>query len=338
MNNQLSGSARVISVCVSAEKAKTLPDNAAKATALEAIVGTLGVCNYFGQVDAVVLPGGFFRLHRAVGSLAPGARRNAVSESPIGELCRSTSVRLNESYPGVVLAIGLDTEPALHAFQGDQIATAWRAGELVGLGCKTFPVGGDTDGIRVKPLRCYAIDYADPFRVVSLANGSRALLCSCYDVFGVRAAAGASRELLQNIRYLSEEDGSDSDPPCPQRRRQLLRGWRDLIQDNAVDVVLATIHEFEAPGRDGYWQRHGIAGASAAIRGLVVGAAHFTASLPVDPHVSPLAACSVPHEHLDQGPRRRAHPLRPIAHDVTRDDRNEATSIVRLFEGLPLNI
>jgi hypothetical protein len=35
---------------------------------------------------------------------------------------------------------------------------------------------------------CYPADFGSPHRIVTLANGSRALLCACYDVFGVAEA------------------------------------------------------------------------------------------------------------------------------------------------------
>jgi hypothetical protein len=69
--------------------------------------------------------------------------------------------------------------------------------------------------------------------------------------------------------------------------------WADLVAARAPDVLLATIHAFERPGLDDYWQRHGIAHASAAHGGaLAVGAAHFLKSLPE--YGSTLAAYGVP--------------------------------------------
>jgi hypothetical protein len=134
------------------------------------------------------------------------------------------------------------------------------------------------------------------------------------------------------VRYL--DDGPNvHDPPSPARRRELLGEWRRLIVGNKVDVALAAIHEFEAPGRDSYWQRHGIAFASAALGGgLALGAAHFRNALP-EAEASTLAAFGVGRRHLTLGAHRTACQHHPIASFIMEGDgREKPAAIARLFE------
>jgi hypothetical protein len=179
------------------------------------------------------------------------------------------------------------------------------------------------------------LDYDNPARVISLQSGSKALLCSCYDAFGVRAKAGGSKDILRAIRYLTDANGQAVDPPTHRQRRVLLRRWSNFIDASGVNVALATTHNFEQPGRDLYWQRHGIASASAAIGGgLVVGAAHYMEALPTDPCRSPLAACAVPQSHIRAGLARQAHPLAPVAAlTITGTLGPIPKALLRLYEG-----
>jgi hypothetical protein len=150
-------------------------------------------------------------------------------------------------------------------------------------------------------------------------------------MFGLQALhPELARKFVPAIRYLN--DGRP-DMQLRHRRQELITAWRHLLRDQQVDVALAAIHRFEAPGLDGYWQRYGIASASAALhRGLAVGAAHFRRALPAI-EASTLAAAGVEPEHLKQGLRRRAHRLLPVAaFALSRDDRFAPTAVVRLIE------
>jgi hypothetical protein len=115
----------------------------------------------------------------------------------------------------------------------------------------------------------------------------------------------------------------------------LVAEWGQLLANQRVDVVLTAIHRFQQPGRDIFWQRHGLATASAALNGgLAVGAAFFTNRLPDGQNrwSSPLAACGVPREHLSQGLFRRARRFEPIAALTINGRRNgKSRALVRLF-------
>jgi hypothetical protein len=326
-------STRVVTVCVLGKSVKRQRHNAPRirwlAIIAEAIAGRID----WVPVHAVLLPGGFFQLPRIIGPLDHAARVAAIDATRIGAACRRASLLLHDRFVGAILVVGLDTVPVSKSFNGDHVAVAWQGGRIVGIGRKAFPVEEDTNGVAVPPIRCHAADYDSPHRVVALANGRRAILCACYDMFGVRAAGGGSRALLRAIRYLDVGDALGA-PPTAARRRDRFDRWCHLLDQSGVDVALAAVHGFDAPGRDGYWQRHGIAEASAALGGgLAIGAAHFRFALPGHADASPLAAAAVPRSHLDDGPTRKSHRLKPIAALILDGAGHDApAALIRLFE------
>src|SRR5918993_1555213 len=326
---------RIASASVFGRPAELVYDSHYRATWLKAMAQAITQCPNWAPLDALLLPGGYFRLEQSNGFLPPEERHHVLNTSFIGKTCRQVSRTLHRTFPGVALVVGIDCEPLSDQFRGDQLTVAWRAGKLVGVGLKVFPSEADTDGKKSPPMRCYALDYDNPARVITLRSGNKALLCSCYDAFGVRAKAGGSKDILRAIRYLTDANGQAVDPPSYRQRRALLNRWSNFIDASGVNVALATTHNFEQPGRDLYWQRHGIASASAAIGGgLVVGAAHYMEALPTDPCRSPLAACAVPKSHIRAGLARQAHPLAPVAAlTLTGTLGPTPKALLRLYEG-----
>jgi hypothetical protein len=64
-------------------------------------------------------------------------------------------------------------------------------------------------------------------------------------------------------------------------RHRCIQQWDLLLRSRRPSVAIAAIHAFDRPGLDGFWQRHGIATASAVLNGgLALGAAHFRDCLP----------------------------------------------------------
>jgi hypothetical protein len=117
-----------------------------------------------------------------------------------------------------------------------------------------------------------------------------------------------------------------------QRRTSLAR-WSALIAANPPDLALCAIHGFKRPGMDGYWQRHGIAGASAALHGIpVIGASHFNKALPRTADRSVLAAAGVPLSHLELGPHRPMHALAPAEGFTLADDDGRPVALLRRFD------
>lgn len=146
---------------------------------------------------------------------------------------------------------------------------------VIGIGQKVWPAEGDTNWDGRPPVVCYPADFSSPHRVVTLANGSRALLCACYDVFGVAEALIGPTARMRYIRYVAADQRYDgAGAGFVAVRRRLVAEWGQLLADQRIDVALAAVHRFQQPGRDIFWQRHGLATASAALGGgLTVGAA-----------------------------------------------------------------
>jgi hypothetical protein len=125
--------------------------------------------------------------------------------------------------------------------------------------------------------------------------------------------------------------------PMAHDRRLYLTNTILLLRRNSVFErqrpahAVCAIHNFDRPGLDGYWQRHGIAAASAALNGgLVVGAAHFESGLPLPTDRSPLAAAGLKPSYLRLGQRRPLIGLAPSQAMVVKA--GPLSSLVRLFE------
>jgi hypothetical protein len=258
------------------------------------------------HLDAIVFPGGYLRLNEDIGAL-PHAQR--VSRLGGFEECLRRAVASIRRSLGVKIVTGIDG-PGLR----DQMCVAWDKSGVVGIGRKVFPVGKGDDPEK-HHLVCYQSDYGSFHRVISLPCGRRAILCACYDMFGV-AEKVAETVRTKSILRISCDDGveyrRDNNVPRSQRvpwnefhqvRTECIRQWNELLRTQEVSIGIAAIHEFRSHSTI-YWQKHGIACCSAALgQGFAVGAAHFPGGLPKNDQASTLAACRVPKKHLDQGPR-----------------------------------
>jgi hypothetical protein len=322
----------VATVSVLGRKARRAKASRRRLTFLQALSRAIAGQMAGQRLDAVLLPGGFLWLKRYIGDLSHKGRVQTLDGSRVGEACAEASRHLEKAFPGVSLAVGIDSAPRDKYFGGDNLIVAWRGGKITGLGRMVFPADTNTNGVHGMPLRCVADDYDSRHRVIRLQNGSRALLCACYDMFALRALTRGAPDSSRSIRYLDDDLGGH-EPPSPERRAELLDDWRNFIVQNDVDVALAAIHQFEAPGRDSYWQRHGIAYASAALGGgLALGASHFWNALPAA-EASTLAAFGVGRRHLKLGLHRKARHHQPIASlFIDGDGREKPAALVRLFE------
>ncbi|MFN6951199.1 MAG: hypothetical protein ACK4NE_01190 [Albidovulum sp.] len=283
------------------------------------------------SVDAVLLPGGFFRLRNAIGALCDDDRRSALLATKAAGLCAQASRLLDGQHPGAVLVIGMDADPVSRKIGGDQLVTAWRSGDLVGIARKTFPSHGDTHG-KQPPYPIFDLDFACTSRFVSLRSGHRALLLGCYDAFGTRSVIHSRFVDLVAMRLARDRHGGGHEPSLALRHAFLTR-WRALIWAHPPDLALCAIHGFKRPGMDGYWQRHGIAGASAALGGIpVIGASHFNKALPRTADRSVLAAAGVPLSHLELGPHRPMHALAPSEGFTVADDDDRPVALIRRFD------
>jgi hypothetical protein len=257
-----------------------------------------------GDSAVLVLPGGYFRLDRFVGDLNVTGRCKAIEEADFASACLAGAAKLASTAPGAVLVVGVDSVAGKGEW-ADQMAVAWGAGGLIGVGRKVFPTAGD----EAAGMIINAADFGDPGRVVSLPAGRQGILCSCYDGFGVsdpRRRAYPIERLRVGGRVLRYTDkGFDA-------------AWESAVSDwsaltHGLDAALIAIHGFGGRGNTSMWQRHGVATASAALGGgLAIAGAHFE-KLPRREGVQTLASLGVPSDHLDAGHHRGAAAALPLA-------------------------
>lgn len=330
---------RIVSVCIRGSKPRRLSYNERQADLLHETIDRLVEASGWDDIDAVIFPGGYFRTGHYVGHMPYRDRAATLEQTQVGRSCRMAADHLSDIGVGALLVVGMDSMNRGPADRGDQLCVAFDSKGVAGIGRKVFPTDGDTNGETCAPLVCYASDFADPHRIVTLPSGGNAILCACYDVFGVAAAQRQSTLKCGHIRYLMDPDRRTADERgFRQRRRELVSDWARFLIDRRTDVSLGAIHHFRRPGRDIFWQRHGIAAASAALGGgLSVGAAFFAEALPRlhgDGWKSTLAARDVPMRHLANGLTRRAH-----VHDAIdgftfgKAADGGPKALVRLFEG-----
>jgi hypothetical protein len=162
-----------------------------------------------------------------------------------------------------------------------------------------------------------------------LAGGARLLLAACYDAIGL-AHAGRDEGCVRNVhRIRSVSKGWTRCRPVRSWRKEAVRAWRRSVAHARANIVAVAIHRFARPSRTGYWQRHGIQAASAALRGaLVLGASHFEEQLP-EPERATLAVSMIAPSYLAQGTGRRVRALQPV--DALEIRHARLTALVRIF-------
>lgn len=317
----------IVSVSIHGYHRRPTPDPAKRVGLASRIVEAIAASGW-PSIDAVLLPGGFLRLADPIGHLVEEGRSAALMRRRVVANLGGLSAHLD---PSCTLVAGVDFKPFNRKVGGDQFVAAWRGGDLVALARKTFPADGDTD--RSGPVYpVYEEDFASPSRVITLGSGRRAILLGCYDAYGVRSLAHPRFANLTAIRLARDRTGT-LHRPTMELRRGFLREWRAMVAEQSPDLALVAIHNFIRPGADGYWQRHGIAGASAALGAVpVIGAAHFNEALPASPEQSPLASIDVPTGHLDEGAWRRPHAWRPAASLTLTDADGAPIALIRRFD------
>ncbi|MGE5545330.1 MAG: hypothetical protein ACM33T_00405 [Solirubrobacterales bacterium] len=321
-------SARIAAVCVRGKRCTNLSHNPRRLDLLEKVIDHLNEAAW-PEVEAVLLPGGFLRLGRSLADLTFDGRAAVLGRTRIGRSLVRQARRLDKTHPGALLVVGIDGDN--HGEGDDQFCAAFSPEGVVGLARKIFPTEADTKN----PDRAVTprlADYSCPGRIVTLTGGRRAALNACYDVFGFHEGPDSASARTRAIRWICDGGrlvGTQHEG-FADLRRAALAAWRARWRDAGVDLALAAVHGFEMPGRDGYWQRHGMACAAAALGGAAIGAAHFEDCLP-EPEGSPLAAAGVPKAHLEAGPHRRLYADPPLESLVIRKGGRSA-ALARLFQ------
>lgn len=317
-------------LCLHGVPARSMKDNAERLAMLHELVRLLKEHPKL-QLDALVLPGGTFRLSRALGATDFDRRKAILQKEKITPSIREALDQLDVLNPGLTLITGVLATPREISERTEQSCLAFRHGELVGVARKIFPTRQESRGRRfVSP---FVDDYEAQSRVLSLSRGPITMLNACYDIFGIADLASETMIRRHGIRRLLTKRRSFGigTPSFRAQREDCLTAIGELVGSTPLKALMVSIHGFYQTGRDGYWQRHGIARASAAYGGaLVVGAAHFRKGLP-SPEASTLAAYGVPRSHLSEGAARRAHRLAPDFSSVLQTP-NGLQGLLRVFQ------
>lgn len=328
MTRQTIRSARLVSVCLLGKKAIRIRQNRLRAEFALAVIQAMKA-NVWPPIDAIVFPGGYLRAKGFIGHQTHQDRCRALSHEGFWSGLKDVSKALERYSKGAVLAVGCDSAAPNDTEIGDQCCLALKAGKLVGLARKIFPAPLDTVGDYL-PIVPALADYSSRHRFVGLPNGGQAMLAACYDLFGLTEDRPAPGARSRHVRAIWTEGQYHDGYQARQLRQQAIAAWRALLAAQRPRLALCAIHGFKRPGLDGFWQRHGIAAASAALKGgLVLGAAHFEKSLP-KAEASTLAAIRVPAWHIEAGLNRQARRLTPV--DAFEIHHAGLSALVRLYE------
>lgn len=119
-----SRNSRIITVCPLGPRLKRSRDNKKRAKWLAIITQKIAEMSSWKPVDAVLLPGGFFRLKHYVGPLGHNERVSAIEASRSGRACRAGAEELEKALAGATLIVGLDSDPPSRKFFGDSLVAA----------------------------------------------------------------------------------------------------------------------------------------------------------------------------------------------------------------------
>ncbi|MGE0271517.1 MAG: hypothetical protein AB7M05_17735 [Alphaproteobacteria bacterium] len=303
---------RIVTICVGGIRPRKPSENDRRIRILNQAIEAVVASNWH-PLDAVVFPGGFFRIRGPFANLEFGRRAAAIEATEAGKALKRGVLRLQTASARALLVTGMDAACLGLGEREDQLCVAFGEAGVTGLARKIILTNRDGQGRR--PLVPAVADYESKQRFVVLPNGGKAVLCACYDVFGFDVAPDVSGAKVRAIRAIRTGRGiiKKGEPGFSTLRAACLRNWDRLWREERPAVAISSAHGFDRPGLDGYWQRHGVAACSAALGGkLVVTAAHFYDYLPPE-GVSPLAAHRIGQRYLSQGHRRRARPFFPSA-------------------------
>ena len=321
--------ARIVSVCVRGTPLVQDRHNPARLELLRLVLRAVAGRPGWTDLDAVLFPAGFFRGPGSLGPLPARDWADCLASSPILRESARGASRLNDQSPGCIVSTGFDMPMASKGWRGDHLMVAANAAGLVGCARKFFPVD---DATAASAYGIFPDDVDDLLRLVSLPCGQTALLSVCYDAFAIMDSCVGPTAKRRGLRYAFQPDG-DWHELKPYERDALVERYHLLLERAKPTVHLIGIHKFALPGRDGYWQRHGVATASAGLRGaFCVGAAHFTRKLPVSPEQSCLTAAGVSHHHLSEGSARKAWGCAPVDSFTVNVPDKATAALVRLFE------
>src|SRR5690349_18387694 len=125
---------RIATVCVRGRKPKRPEHNGRGMWLLDAVIDAVAAHADWSPVDAVVLPGGFFRTPAYLGHRSPAQRAHRLGATDFGRACAVAASRLAGATPGALVVVGIDSGPRGRDDNGDQICVAFDADGVAGIG------------------------------------------------------------------------------------------------------------------------------------------------------------------------------------------------------------
>lgn len=296
---------RITTLCIHGKPSKTKEDNALR---FDIVNNLLSSCEE--DLHTIVLPGGMFFHDEALAPLSAQERVEALN-------MRADIQALSEIAGNSLIVSGLDIY--CHDEVHGQYSFALDKDGVKAVSRKVFPTKQEVQ----RGLSIQAHDFSDTSRIVEGQDRS-VILHTCYDIFGsVDALTGKETpSRLSHVPAPKEANKSD----CYNDYKQVA-----LLAAKGAPIITVNIHEFAKPGRDIFYQRHGLATASAAFNGApVFAAAHFEETLPQSAAQSPLAAKGVPTSHIKARFHRQAHAL--TANEVYPIETASMRGIIRMFK------
>lgn len=315
---------RVVTCCVAGGVCSSMAQNRRRLALTCRVIDDIMAEYGKDPPDALVFPGGMFRLSAPFAHLSEPRRLELLGAQAFvaGLVAKLQAYRRRTP----LVVFGINASLPAH-----QACLAVSKAGIEGLAVKHFFLAGDRDWLRYPVTESF--DFRSMSRFVRLSNGSVASLSDCYDLFGLREDPELPGIRMRAIRRIQDRGRivEERELGFSALRARIAKEWGECRARASPDLAIAVIHGFAMPGREGYWQRHGIAAASAFLRGgLAVGASHFAEGLPS--FNAPLAARDVPVDELTAGLHRRAHHLRPkTVREVVID--GESVAVLRLFIG-----
>jgi hypothetical protein len=295
----------IATLCLLGKPAKSREDNDIR---LEILEHALNVAKT--SLHTIVLPGGMFFHDEALAPLPPSARIDVLNACPEMQA-------LSQIVGNNLIVSGLDIY--CHDEVHGQYSFALSKDGVKAVSRKVFPTKKEVQ----RGLAIQAQDFSDSSRITENQD-CRVIMHSCYDIFGsVDALTG--KEAPSRLSHVPA--------PAHASKSACYNDYKKVAQIAAkgAPIVTVNIHEFAKPGRDIFYQRHGLATASAAFNGApVFAAAHFEETLPQSAAQSPLAANGVPTSHIKARFHRQAHAL--TAKEAIPVKTASMRGIIRIFE------
>jgi very-short-patch-repair endonuclease len=231
---------RFTTVCIKGQSARLYRTHTRRLALLASLVREIN--ERWGKLDAVVFPGGFLGLDRAIGQLNYADRVKALTSACFVKPITSAVRTLDRSHDAL-LVVGVDGPTYPNGDRGDQLCVAADKTGIVGIGRKVFPTRKESEA-----LLCYDADFGDPHRVIQLASGRKAVLCACYDMFGVAERGDVTGTRAQIIRWIGNySDQVERGTGCfHEKLKTNLAAFENLLTKENVTVGIAAIHSFSA--------------------------------------------------------------------------------------------